>query len=160
GGGTLSGTTTVAAVGGIASFSTLSIDKTGSGYTLAAADGSLGGATSTGFNITPAAADHLGFGVQPSNTVAGVSISPAVPVRVLDQSGNLVTGDPSTVPVAIGTNAGGGTLSGTATVAAVGGVATFSTLSIDKTGTGYTLAATDGSLGGATSGAFNITPAA
>ena len=38
------------------------------------------------------------------------------------------------VTVAIGTNAGGGTLSGTKTVAASGGVATFNTLSIDKIG--------------------------
>src|SRR5262249_16453471 len=137
GGGTLSGTTTMAAVGGIATFSTLSIDKAGTGYTLTAADGSLAGATSGTFNITPPAAHHLAFGVQPSNTVAGVAISPAVTVRVLDQFDNLVTGDNSSVTVAIGTNAGGGTLSGTLTVAAASGVATFSTLSINKTGTGY-----------------------
>ena len=41
--------------------------------------------------------------------------------------------------MAIGTNPGGGTLSGTTTVAAVAGVATFSNLSINKAGTGYTL---------------------
>src|SRR5262249_15928781 len=160
GGGTLSGTLTVAAVGGVATFSNLSIDKVGTGYKLAASDGSLGGATSTGFNITPAAADHLGFGVQPTTTVAGVAISPAVTVRVLDQFDNLVTSATSNVTVAIGTNAGGGTLSGTLTLAAAGGVATFSNLSIDKTGTGYTLTAADGSLGAATSGAFNTTPPA
>src|SRR5207247_1476800 len=122
GGGTLSGTVTVAASGGIATFSTLSIDKVGTGYTLTAADGSLGGATSGTFNITPAAADHLVFGVQPTNTVAGVAISPAVTVKTLDQFANLVTADTSSVTVAIGTNAGNGTLSGTVTVAAVGGV--------------------------------------
>src|SRR5439155_16636896 len=129
-----------------ASFSTLSIDKTGVGYTLAASDGSLGGATSSTFNITPAAADHLVFGVQPTNTVAGVAIGPAVTVRVLDQFGNLVTGDTSNVTVAIGTNPGGGTLSGVTTVAASGGIATFTTLSINKTGLGYTFTASDGSL--------------
>ena len=139
GGGTLSGTTTVAAVGGVATFSTLSINKVGTGYTLTAADGSLTGATSGAFNITPAAADHLAFLQQPTNAVAGVAISPAVTVQVLDQFGNLVTSDTSNVTVAIGTNPGGGTLSGTTTVAAVGGIATFSTLSINKTGTGYTL---------------------
>jgi autotransporter-associated beta strand protein len=160
GGGTLSGTTTVAASGGIATFNTLSINKTGTGYTLTAADGSLTGTTSGSFNITPAVADHLGFGVQPSTAVAGVAISPAVTVQVLDQFNNLVTTDTSNVTVLIGINPGGGTLSGTLTVPASGGVATFSTLSINKTGTGYTLAASDGSLAAAISGAFNITPAA
>ena len=139
GGGTLSGTTTVAAVGGIATFNNLSINKAGTGYTLTAADGSLTGTTSGSFNISPAAADHLAVGIQPGNTVAGVVISPAVTVRVLDQFDNLVTTDTSNVTVAIGTNPGGGTLSGTTTVAAVGGVVTFNNLSINKAGTGYTL---------------------
>ena len=130
------------------------------GYTLTAADSRLGGATSGGFNITPAAADHLAFSVQPSSAVAGVAIKPAVTVQVLDQFNNLLTGDTSNVTVAIGTNAGGSTLSGTTTVAASGGIATFSTLSINKTGTGYTLSASDSSLGSATSGTFDITPAA
>ncbi len=160
GGGTLSGTATVAAVGGVATFSTLSINKAGTGYTLTASDGALTGATSGAFNITPAAANHLAFGVQPASTVAGVAISPAVTVQVLDQFNNLVTTDTSNVTVAIGTNPGGGALSGTATVAAVGGVATFSTLSINKAGTGYTLTASDGALTGATSSGFNVTAGA
>src|SRR5262249_58736689 len=83
----------------------------------------------------------------------------AVTVRVLGQCSNRVTVGTWSAAVAIGANAGGGTLSGTTTVAASGGIATFSTLSIDKTGTGYTLAATDGSLGAGTSGTFNITSA-
>src|SRR5207237_130010 len=126
---------------------------------LTASDSSLGGATSTAFNITPTTADHLAFGVQPIDTVAGVAISPAVKVQVLDRFNNVVTSNTSNVTVAIGTNAGGGTLSGTKTVAAVGGTATFGNVSIDKVGSGYTLTANDGSLGGSTSGTFNITPA-
>src|SRR5207245_877573 len=141
---------------GIATFSTLSIDKTGSGYTLIVSDGGLGGATSGTFDITPAAPDHLAFGVQPSTTVAGVAISPAVTVQVLDQFNNLVTFDSSNVTVVLGSNPGSGTLSGTTTVAASGGIATFSILSIDKVATGYTLSASDSSLGGATSGNFDI----
>jgi len=39
----------------------------------------------------------------------------------------------------------------------VNGVATFSNLSINKAGTGYTLSATSSGLTGATSNAFNIT---
>ncbi len=160
GSGTLSGTLTEAAVSGVATFSNLSINKAGTGYTLTAADGSLTGATSSTFNITPAAASQLAFGVQPANTTAGIAIAPAVTVRVLDQFGNLVTADTSSMTIAFGTNAGSGTLSGTLTEAAVSGVATFSNLSINKAGTGYTLTAADGSLTGATSSTFNITPAA
>ena len=51
--GTLSGTTIVTAVNGVATFSDLSIDKAGNGYTLVAAASGLTGATSTTFNITP-----------------------------------------------------------------------------------------------------------
>jgi hypothetical protein len=49
-------------------------------------------------------------------------------------------------PIAIGANPVGGTLSGTTTVAAVAGTATFANLSIDKAGAGYTLAATSRKL--------------
>ena len=78
-------------------------------------------------------------------------------MTVQDAAGNTVTSDSSSVTLAIGTNPGGGTLSGTTTVAAVNGVATFAGLSIDKSGTGYTLTASDGALTGATSNTFNIT---
>src|SRR5207248_8188312 len=69
--------------------------------------------------------------------------------------GNTATGFTGNVTVAIGTNPSTGTLGGTVPRAAVGGVATFSNLSIDKVGTGYTLTATG--AGSATSAAFNIT---
>jgi len=64
------------------------------------------------------------------------------------------------VTLAIGTNPGGGTLSGTVTVAATAGVATFSTLSIDKAGTGYTLVSSASGPTGGPSSAFDITAAA
>ena len=89
--------------------------------------------------------------------MAGAAISPAVQVSVEDANGNVVTSDNSSVTIAIGANPGNGTLSGTLTVAAVNGVATFNGLSINKAGTGYTLTATDGSLTAATSNAFDVT---
>jgi len=51
GGGTLNGTTTVAAAAGVASFATLSINNAGVGYTLRAGSGALAGATSVTFDI-------------------------------------------------------------------------------------------------------------
>ena len=83
-----------------------------------------------------------------------------VKVTARDAQGNPATAFTGNVTVAIGTNPGGGTLSGTKTVPAVAGVATFTTLSIDKSGTGYTLTAAANGLTGATSTAFNITAAA
>jgi hypothetical protein len=157
-GGTLSGTRTVVAVNGVATFSGLSIDKVGTGYTLAASSSGLAAATSAGFNVTAVpVATSVGFVVQPSNAGAGAAITPAVQVEIRDQSGARITTATNTVVLAIGANPAGGTLSGTTSVAAVGGVATFSSLSIDRAGAGYTLAAASAGLTGAASNAFNIT---
>src|SRR5438552_2865920 len=101
----------------------------------------------------------LAFTGQPSNTTAGATISPAVQVTARDAFGNTATAFTGTVTMAIGTNPGGGTLSGTTSVGAVNGVATFSNLSINKVGSGYTLTAAASGLTGATSASFNITPA-
>src|SRR6185437_4646269 len=156
GGGTLSGTLSVAAVGGVASFGDLSINKTAPGYTLAASAGGFTPVTSTAFDITPGTATQLAFTQQPTTTVAGGAISPAVQLSALDAAGNLVPTFTGNVTVALGNNPGGSTLGGTTTVAAVGGVASFSTLTLDKTAPGYWLSASATGLSSATSGSFNI----
>jgi autotransporter-associated beta strand protein len=109
--------------------------------------------------VTPAAADHLVFLQQPTDTPGGQTITPAVMVAVVDQFGNVVTGDNSdTVTLAIGNNPSSGTLSGTLNVAVVNGVAVFSDLSIDQAGDGYALDATvGGSLPDIDSDPFSIT---
>jgi hypothetical protein len=107
------------------------------------------------YEVQAGVADRLAFNVQPSNTNAGVAIAPAVTVRILDVLNNLTTST-ANVTVAIGTNPSAGTLSGTTTVAAVNGTATFSDLSINNIGAGYTLTASSTGLAGATSNAFNI----
>jgi Kelch motif/Galactose oxidase, central domain len=98
----------------------------------------------------------LAFQVQPSDVVQGAVISPPVQVRARDALGNTVTAFTGNVTVALGNNAGGAILSGTTTVPAAAGVATFSNLSVDKIGTGYTLVASATSLTGATSSTFNV----
>ena len=157
--GTLNGTLTQTAVNGVATFNNLSIDQVGTGYTLTASDSNsnLATATSNPFNITTALASQLVFSAQPTNTAAGDSIMPAVQVTLENSSGTTATTDDSDVTLALGTNPSRGTLGGTLTVAAVNGVATFSNLSINNVGTGYTLTAADGSLSRATSGSFRIT---
>jgi outer membrane protein assembly factor BamB len=101
----------------------------------------------------------LAFVRGPSNTAAGATITPAVTVAVEDANGNIEASDNATqVSLAIGTNPAGGTLSGGAAVTVASGIATFSGLSINAAGTGYTLTASSTpSYTAATSAAFNIT---
>ena len=154
-GATLGGPITVAVVNGVATFGGLSIDKAGTGYILSATAGGLSDATTAAFDIMVGTATKLAFTAQPGATVAGVPIGP-VSVTAQDAVGNTVTGFTGDVTVSIGTNPWAGTLSGTATATAVEGVATFGTLSIDRSGTGYVLAAAAAGLNDAASDAFDI----
>ncbi len=156
GSGVLSGTKKVAPVSGIATFLTLNIDKVGTGYTLSATAPGVSAATSSGFNITPATASKLAFVVQPSTVTAGVAIAPAVQVEVQDGLGNRVAGATNAVTIAFANNAGGATLLGTTTVAAVDGTASFSNLALDKASLGYTLEASSAGLTKDTSDAFTV----
>ncbi len=160
GGGTLTGGSAVTVAKGIATFSGLSINTAGTGYTLTASSTpSRTAATSAAFNITPGAPTKLAFVQGPSNAAAGAAITPAVTVAVEDANGNVETTDnATTVSLAIGTNPGGGTLTGGSAVTVAKGIATFSGLSINTAGTGYTLTASSTpSRTAATSAAFNIT---
>ena len=67
-------------------------------------------------------------------------------VEVQDAGGNVVISYTSAVTVEIAANPSAGTLAGTASVNAVNGVATFSGLSINNAGTGYTLRTGSGAL--------------
>jgi hypothetical protein len=157
--GTFTGTstTTVTAVSGVATFSNLVINTAGT-YTISASSTGLASATSNSFTITAAASNKLAFLQQPTTTKSGLAITPAVTVQIQDQFGNLeATDNTDSVVLAIATNPSSGTLSGTLTQTASGGIATFSNLSINNAGTGYTLKATSGTLTSATSSAFNIT---
>ncbi len=158
-GGALSGTLTVSAANGVATFATLSINKAGAGYTLQATSSGLTSATCQTFSITattPPPATQLRFTVQPTSTQAGLTITPPVQASALDANGTLVTSFSGAITVAIGTNPAAGTLSGTLTVNATNGVATFSNLSINNAGAGYTLQVTSAGLTSATSSAFTI----
>ena len=161
GGGTLAGGSAVTVASGIATFSGLSIDKAGSGYTLkASSTPSYTAATSAAFNVTGGLGppSKLAFVQGPSDTAVGATMTPAVKVAVEDANGNVETSDNATqVSLAIATNPGGGTLAGGSAVTVASGIATFSGLSIDKAGSGYTLkASSTPSYTAATSAAFNI----
>lgn len=155
-GGVLGGLTTVSAVAGIATFANLSIPQAGAGYTLVSTSAGLTSATSANFNIAPGSATRLAFTVAPSTTAANAAMSPAVQVTVQDALGNRIPAATNAITVAIGTNPSAGVLAGTKVVNAVSGVASFSGLSINQGGTGYTLTASASGLTGATSAAFDI----
>ena len=102
---------------------------------------------------------RLVFTTQPGKTLPFVTIQPAVQVAAVDESGNRLTTFTGPVTIAIGHNGGlllPGTLAGTKTVTAVNGVATFSDLSIDQIGNGYTLKVSAPGVAGAESAPFNI----
>jgi uncharacterized delta-60 repeat protein len=106
------------------------------------------------------AATQLVFGQQAGNVTTGVPISPAITVAIEDQNGDLVSSDDSNVTLSIANGPPGASLSGTATIAAVDGVATFDDVLFNTPGT-YALSAADAADGLAafTSEPFVITPA-
>jgi len=116
---------------------------------------------SAAVNVAPYGAPaKLSFSVQPTNVEAGSSISPAIKVQVLDSGNNLVANSAAAITLAVQTNPGTSTLSGTNPKNAVAGEATFSDISLNKAGTGYVLRASSGALTTADSNAFNVAAAA
>jgi hypothetical protein len=146
-----SNTATAQVVNGVATFNNLVVVSAGT-FTMTATDGLLTSATSSA--ITIAGSSKLAFLQQPTQTVAGVSISPPVTVAVESAGGTVIASDNSMVTLTIssGAFANGST---TMTVQAVQGVATFSGLTLDTTGS-YNLTAADGALTSAHSNPFNI----
>jgi len=141
---TLSGTTSVAAVGGVATFAALTI-KTGSSCQLVATDTTrvLAVATSTVILVTAGAATQVVFTTAPPATETTAStILATFRASVEDANGNVeTTGLGSSDTIAITSTCA---LGGTTTAAAFAGVATFSALSINATGA-CVLTATDSS---------------
>jgi len=117
-------------------------------FTVVATDSSTptAQAVSKGFSIQvlPATANLI-FVVQPSNTLAGQVISPTVQVKLQDNNGSVIPN--VTVNMSLGTSACAGcALSGvTSSITGPTGIATFTGLSLDKGGWGYTLLASTGS---------------
>jgi hypothetical protein len=144
-------------VSGEATFSDIAIDKAGTGYTLVASASGLSADTSVSFDISVGSAAILAIVAEPTNATATASISPAIKVQIQDAGGNLILSATDFITLAINNNPGSGTLSGMLTISAVSGEASFNDISIDKTGTSYTLDATAAGLSIATSASFDIT---
>jgi len=108
----------------------------------------------TGSSIATLTPSQLAFTGAPDTEIVGLPSATPFTVAVEDADGNTVATDSSEVTVAL-TAPDGATLGGTTAVAAVSGIATFSDLTVDQTGT-YTLTATDGTLTSALSPSFTV----
>jgi VCBS repeat-containing protein len=154
--GTLSGTTTVSAVNGVATFAGLSIDRSGNGYTLTASGSGLTAVTSPSFDIVPGAANRLVFITGPSDRIVGEKFSPGIQVQVQDAGGNPVLTATGQITI---TSSVTGTLTGTSTATPVLGTATFNNLAVNKAGSAYTLTALASGVSSTTSDPFDVAKA-
>jgi hypothetical protein len=111
--------------------------------------------TSSPINVVYGPATKLAVYAQPAGTVnAGANF--AFEVAATDSFGNINQSFNGPVTVALGTNPGGAALGGTLTVSAVAGIAKFSGLSLNKSGTGYTLTISSGKLTPVTTNPFTV----
>lgn len=153
---TLSGTTTVTPINGVATFTDLLITGVGSNLNFSASAQGFASTSSVAFIVSTGTPSQLGFLTPPSNADLGSVISPNIQVAIQDAIGSTISSSTSTVTLSLANNPGNATLNGTLSVAAINGVAEFSDISLDAVGTGYTLMASTAGLNGATSVAFDI----
>ena len=140
---------------GTAAYSGLRIDVAGVNQQLGASSGSgLPAITSALFTVSPGPASTLVIGPQPSaSATAGTPFTQQPVVLIEDAYNNLCNTD--SLAVTATPNAGAGALLGTASLAAVGGVATFTNLAEPKAGS-VTLSFASGSLTPAVSGSIAV----
>ncbi len=158
-GATLSGTTTVLSVDGVATFSDLTVDKAGADYRFtAAADGAVSTFSSL-LEVTAADAVKLGFVGQPESATKSVAFATQPLVAVQDRFGNAVATATADISMAItsGTGSAGAQLTCTASsISPTNGFAGFDGCQINKTGSGYSLTATATDLASAVSNVFDV----
>jgi len=131
--GSVAGTTTVNAVNGVATFTNVQINGVGA-HTLRFSASGLTAATSASIAVTQVAAS-LALQQQPTGAVSGAPLTTQPVVRVLDNGGVVAsTGGGATIAVTASIASGTGSLSGTTSVNAVNGTATFTNLSLTGNG--------------------------
>jgi hypothetical protein len=128
----------------------------GAGTTSSAPAISTSTATSSS-SATEIGPTHLVFITQPGGAKAGQAFTTQPVVAVQDGNGNIVTSALARVSLVLQTS-GDAELSGTTAVVAVKGVATFTDLSINKAGAGFTLKAAAVQNASAVSAAFDVAP--
>jgi alpha-tubulin suppressor-like RCC1 family protein len=155
-GGTLTGTLSVNAVDGLATFDDLAVDRAATGYLLEAEAGGFPSASSTAFDVAPGPPAQLAFLTPPSDADLDAVLAPAVEVAVQDAFGNRVETATVDVTLAFHANPPGAVLTGTLTASIGAGVASFPDLRIDRAALGYTLIAEAAGLESDTSPPFDV----
>ncbi len=102
------------------------------------------------------ASNRLAFLVQPNSVSTGSAITPEVKVIAVDSLGRVLGGFNGTVSVTLGSGGSGGSLSGTTSVTASGGLAIFPSLVVNQAGSGYTLIASAPGLASESSVPFTV----
>jgi len=154
----LGGTLTATATNGVATFSGLTLTEE-TGFppdVLYTSGGGFGWGLTSAITVTAAAPTQLVITGQPPATV-NVNRAFAVDATIEDQYGNVVRTATNTVSVALANNPTGATLGGTLSVSASGGVASFSGLTINEIGNGYTLQVSSSGLSNAITSAIDVT---
>ena len=132
--GSLSGTTTMTASGGVATFADL-VDSASGPISFSATSGTLTGTSTGTVPVSPAPAAKLVIQMQPSQSAtAGSTLATQPVIYEEDQFGNLLTGD-NTTSVTVYLGSGNGPLQGTLSATVTGGVARFAGLADQAAGT-------------------------
>ncbi len=157
-GGVLGGATSAQLTNGVASFSSLTLDQAGTGYTIQAASGGLAPSNTPAFVVTAASASQLVVTTQPPAAVdAGAPFN--VNVSVEDQYGNTVVGYAGNLAIAPTNSGTEGSLGGPLTAPVIGGVASFGGLSVPNAGSPFTLQVTGSGLPPVTTSPFSVAAA-
>lgn len=98
----------------------------------------------------------LGFLSQPQAATAHLALDPPIRVALQDPDGNTLIGGTAPVTLVFAANPSSAVLSGTTTVPAVQGVATFTDLSLDRPGDGFVLEARSAGLTPVSSVPFSV----
>jgi hypothetical protein len=101
-------------------------------------------------------AAHLAFSTQPISTSPNSVLNPPPSVAVFDANGNLLDSINIPITISLSASAASPSLTGTATVSTVNGIATFTDLSFPVAQVGAVLTATAPGIPPATSAPFNI----
>lgn len=148
-GGVLAGRLTVAAISGVATFDSVSLNLRGT-YTLIATTQAQGvlSATSNDLTVQTGPQARLGFRILPTNVARGDVFLRPVQIVVQDSGGNFV-GGVNGWPVTIAANGGVGaaTVTGTLTQTMVGSSAVFRDLKFPAAAEGIVLSATTSAPG-------------
>jgi hypothetical protein len=153
-GATLSGCSGTLSAG-VTTFRGCAIDRVGANYVLQARDGTFS-VNSAAFNVTAGTATRLAFTTQPAGATANRDFTTQPVVTAFDAGGNVATAYAGTLTASLVAGTGGGAL-GSCQTSLSAGVTTFARCKINKSGTGYVMRVSDGSLF-ADSNPFNVAP--